>query len=285
VGPLMLVGAVFAWRRRESLDVALALWSAGLVASMVLFFVNARYRAPLVFFGSIPAAQGLAAIVGAWRAGDRLRVAKGLGAYAFLMALLAAVAVPQRGYPLPMEWDQASVLASAGSYDAARLWLDRALDRAKDDPALRLAAAAFHAERGERGMEREQLERMLAMPDPEPDLIHLGHEALARSYLSERRFDAALIEVERARAVRIDSTEWHGYPHFQLGLGPLEDCWLRLLAAEIDARAGNVARARERLDSVRSDCGEHGRLGPRILDVEVLCARSGTNTTTTPPSP
>ena len=137
----------------------------------------------------------------------------------------------------------------------------------------------------ERGMEREQLERMLAMPDPEPDLVHLGHEALARSYLSERRFDAALIEVESARAVRIDSAEWHGYSHFQLGLGPLEDCWLRLLAAEIDARAGNVARARERLDNVRSDCGERGRLGPRILDVEVLCARSGPNTTTTPPSP
>jgi tetratricopeptide (TPR) repeat protein len=278
----MLVGAAITWRRRESVEVALALWSLGLVASMVLFFVNARYRAPLVFFGSIPAAQGLAAIVGAWRARDRRRVVKGLGACAVLAALMAAVAVPQRGYPLPMEWDQASVLASAGSHDAARQWLDRALARAEDDPALRLAAAAFYAESEEREREREQLERMLATPDPEPDLVHLGHEALAHSYLSERRFDAALIEVEKARAVRIDFAEWHGYPHFQLGLGPLADCWLRLLAAEIDARTGNLARARERIGSVRSDCGEHGRFGPRLLDVEVLCARVGPNTTTTP---
>ena len=63
----------------------------------------------------------------------------------------------------------------------------------------------------------------------------------------------------------------------RLGVGPVTDCWLRLEAAEIEARAGEVSDARRLMESVRRDCGTAGRFGPRldVLEVRVVLAESG----------
>src|SRR5206468_2568610 len=45
--PLALVGAILAWRRRERLDVLYAM-TACYAASVLMFYVFARYRLPLV---------------------------------------------------------------------------------------------------------------------------------------------------------------------------------------------------------------------------------------------
>ena len=240
---------------------------------MVLFFVNARYRMPVAFMTCIWSAAGLEELVAAWRSGSRQRIARGFGIVGAAAALLALLAVPQRGHPLPWEWDQAASLASAGRYEQAEGWVSRALARRGDDPALRHAAASFYDRWGKPEREREQLRAMLALPDLEPDLTHLGYEALARSYLEEERLVEARDSIDRALEVRVDDALWRGRPHYPLGLGPLAGCWSRLLAVQIDLESGAVERARDELEAVRESCGEGGRLGPRLLELEVLLVR------------
>jgi tetratricopeptide (TPR) repeat protein len=269
-GPIALIGlALMLFQPRSPASGVLAVWSLGLAATIVISFNTSRYRAPLVFFGCIWAAYALNVAWSDWRAGKRRRVAMGAVIAIVLAAVLALMAVPQRGYPLPLEFNEAALLASRGSFDRAQGWIDRALARAPEDAQLRHAVAGFYARQDMRTDEREQLQRMLAVDDPEPDLQSIGHQLLARSYAQDGQFDAARRHIDAALNVGVDSATWKGRAYYQLGLGPVTACWLRLQAADIELDAGNPARARELMLLVESDCGRQGRLKDKLEELEV----------------
>ena len=269
LGPLSLLGLALMLRPpRAPPALALIVWSAALGATIVLSFNTARYRAPLVFFGCIGAAYALHGLSRAWADGERKRCLLGAGLFLALVVTGAATAVPQRGFPLPLEWDEARALVSEGAFDRAEPWVARALESAPDDAPLWYAAAGFYSRQERREEERGHLQRMLALPDLEPDLISIGHHLLARSYALDRLIDEARREIELALVVNVDETTWRGVPYYQLGLGAATSCWLRLEAAEIEFRAGDARRAVAWMDEVETGCVKTGRIREQLLDLE-----------------
>lgn len=266
LGPLLVLGLGLTLRRPvHPAAAALALWSAGLAATIVLSFNTSRYRAPLVFFGCIWAAVALHAAVQAWREGRRGRLALGAGAGLLLAAVMAGAAVPQRGFPLPLEWDEAMARASPAR---AEPWVLRALERAPDDAPLRYAAAGFYARQGRREDERRYLNEMLAMGGLEPDLVSIGRQLLARSLALDGRIDEARAEIRAAIDVGVDDTTWRGLPYYPLGLGPVTACRLRLESAENELIAGQVSRAVDEIRRVREECAIGGPLRERLIELE-----------------
>jgi hypothetical protein len=159
-------------------------------------------------------------------------------------------------------------LASEGAFEEGAHWVERALDRVPDDPTLRLAAAGFHRRHGDPVRERALLREMLAFPDPEPDLLSVGHHRLARSYGAEGRIEEARREIERALAVEVDATDWRGRPYYRLGLGPVTACWLRLEAAEVEFDAGDPVRGAALVERVRTECAAAGRIRSGLEELE-----------------
>jgi tetratricopeptide (TPR) repeat protein len=243
-------------------------WSLGLAATIVLSFHTARYRAPIVFFGCIWVAHAVALAWRCWHEGRRSRLAAGAGVVLALAVVLGASAVPQRGFPPPIEWDEAMALASTGALDEAVHWIERALERAPDDPSLKLGAAAFFHKHGMAVEEQALLRQVLALPDPEPDLLSVGHHRLARSYAAEGRIDDARREIEAALAVEVDATDWRGHPYYRLELGPVTACWLRLEAAGMEFDAGDPVRGVALTERARADCPIAGRLESRLVELE-----------------
>jgi len=266
--PPALLGIWFSLRRRSLQAQLLALWSLGLMVSIVLSFNTARYRAPLVFFGCIWVACTLAEAWKAWKERDRRRLIVGGALCVALAALLSLTAVPQRGFPLPLEWDEAAALVAQGSAERAHPWIEQALARAPEDPQLHHAVAGFHARLGNRDAERMQLRQLLALEGIEPDMISIGHHLLARSLAGEGRFDEARREIQAAIAVGVDDTVWRGRPYYPLGLGPVTACWLKLEAARIELDAGEVQAAADLVVHVRNDCVDTGRLGKKLKALE-----------------
>jgi tetratricopeptide (TPR) repeat protein len=275
-GPLAIAGAaLLALRPRAPASGALAVWSLGVAATIVASFNTSRYRAPLVFFGCIWVAHALVEARRGWIAGRRRAVAAGAVAVLVLAALLAAGAVPQRGHPLPLEWNEAALLTSRGAHGEAEAWIERALERAPEDPQLRHAVAGFYAERGDREREREHLQRMLALEDLEPDYVSVGHRLLARSYAAEGRFEDARRHIRAAVDAGVDSTSWRGRPYYRLGLGPVTACWLRLEEARIELAAGEPARAAELVRRVRADCKSAGRVEDELRELDAQLVLAG----------
>jgi hypothetical protein len=268
-GPLAIIGLTLMLRGRSPLAGALGMWSLGLAVAIVLSFNTARYRAVLVFLGSIWVAHALAVAWHCWSEGRRRQLAAAVGMGLALVAVLAATAVPQRGFPLPLEWDESVALVSEGALDEAEPWVVRALERAPNDAPLKLAAAAFFHRRGQLDRERHLLQQVLETPDPEPDLISVSHHRRAESFAAEGRIDEARREVVAALAVDVDATDWRGQPYYRLGLGPVTACWLRLEAAGIELDAGNPARAVALMEQVRAECPLAGRLASRMTELEV----------------
>ena len=270
--PPALIGLYLSWRRPDPVTLPLAAYSLGVAVSIILSFNTARYRAPLVFFGAIWIARALEQ---AWEHGRGRRLtplALGAGAHLVIFFALSASAVPQRGHPLPVEWNEAAALIARGETEAARPWVERALSRAPEDPALRLAAAGAAHALGEREHERELLLRLLEDDDAEPDLRSTAHYLLARSWAEAERIDLARAEIAEALAVEVDRTEWHGFPYYPLGLGPLTACWLRLEAARFELDRGDPARAAELVERVRRECKAAGRIEDGLIELEARIA-------------
>lgn len=266
--PLAAIGAVLLWRRRLRGQGLLLFWALGLTLTCVLFFNTARYRVPLVFFGSIWAAATLRAGWIGLRQRQWRRLALGSAAVLLLAALTAALAVQQTALPPPIENADALVLEQRGRHrDAARM---HAIACAKNpgDPGLLLSAAAFHGRRGEQDRCRDYLRRVLEIPGLGPDDRSNALEALAGSLIVEGRLDLAEIALGDALAVGVDEAEWNGAPFFPLRLGPVTACRLELGLAEIAARKSDGERAARITADVVDRCGAHGRIAARMAMIE-----------------
>jgi len=271
-GPAALIGLYLALRRRHPLTVAIALWSLGVLATNVIFFNTARYRAPVIFFGCIWVAISLSAAWSAWRRHDRRSLIVAASAYTGIAVLLAASAVPQVSLPPPLELYQARALTPDGPYDEANRWAERAIER---DPTsvwlIGLVSDIYRDwDRGE--IRRSYLRRLLSMEGLEPDVVDSAHEKMADSYAREGRFGEARAEYLAALAVGVDSAEWRGYPHYPLGLPPVRSCILRLDLANVEILDGERAAAFALLDRVRKDCPATGTIGKRLGRLEAWLA-------------
>lgn len=265
--PLALWGVVLVVVRKRfrtsPLHGLLLLWGAAIAVSIVLSFNTARYRAPLVFFGTLWVAAALRWLWRSWRDGRWWRVgvaAGGMAAFALISSLLAA---EQTALPPPAAWSQAQVDEAEGRPQRAERRLLGALRATPEDALLMMEVAAFYGRAGRPDREREWYHRLLELNDLDPDLRSHAYEQIARSHLRQGSLDAARVEVERALAVDADRATYRGFPHYDLGLDPLTACRLRLLLAEIEVRAGNRPRAREALERVAADCpGSRSLRGP-----------------------
>jgi tetratricopeptide (TPR) repeat protein len=256
LGPAMLLGLARSLRRRDPLSTPLALWSSGVMFTGVLFFNTARYRLPVVFFGCLWVAVAIACVWEAWRVRDRRRLAVTGGAYLVAALLLAAASMPQRSLPPPLDWYQARALTPGGPYAEAARWAEQAAARDPESPALLLMISDLYARWGREEPRREYLERALALPDPEPDVLDRAHAKLAESYLAEGRIEETRRELLAALELGVDDAEWRGYPHYRMGLGPTRACWLRLRLAQVEIQTDRRGRALELIERVRADCPE-----------------------------
>jgi hypothetical protein len=267
-GPAAILGLAILLRRPAPLTTAMTLWSVGVMLSCVLFFNTARYRAPVLFFGCIWAAAALRWVVGRWRAGDRRRLYEGLAIWIALVVVLASVAAPQTNLPPPLEFHEAQALQEAGAIERMEEWAGRALERDSGSPALGLFVAELYGRAGRTEAQREELNRVLALPDLEPDAADSAHEALARSFLADDDLDGARREYLAALAIGADSAEWRGYPYYRMEMGPVRACWLRLYLAEVEILDDRTDVARELIDRVLADCPHGNRYPPAIGRLE-----------------
>jgi tetratricopeptide (TPR) repeat protein len=262
--PLACVGAFLLYRRGTRDQGLLLLWILMLALSCVLFFNTARYRVPVVFFGSIWTAAALEAGWTATRQRDWKRLAPGMAAMAMLLVLTAFLAQPQNSLPPPLENAEALVLEDRGRHKEAGQLHRQLCDSHPGDAGLLLSAAAFHGRRGDQERSRHYLHRALQLPDLGPDDRSTVHESLALSYLVERRLDEAEESLQRALEVAVDAAEWHGVPFFQMELGPVTACRLRIGLAEVELLHGDEQRAMELVEETLSSCAAHGRIAERL---------------------
>ena len=269
-GPAAIVGLVWLLRRRGALAWPLLLWSSGVMLTCVLFFNTARFRAPVVFFWAIAVAAAGAAIHEAWKRRDRRALTLRGAALAAIAVVLAATAVPQRVLPLPLEWAQAAALARQGRTAEAGRWAERAVARDPASPIARQFVSRLYGDFGRLERKRHHLERLLELPDLEPDLVDTAREELADAYLAEGRLEEARRELESALAVGVDHAEWHGYPHYVMDLGPVRSCLLQLKLARVETRLGERELAVERIASLRADCPRTEKFRKAIEELEFL---------------
>lgn len=270
LAPLALIGLWGSWRRStqpRELTPILVAWSVGLALSILISFNTARYRVPLIFFGSIWVAWSLRAgwTLAAGRQWSRL-VAGTVGFFA-LVVLVAAAAQEQRTLPPPYEWDQVRVLEAEGRGALAERWAARARRSHPDDPVLALALARFHGRRGQFEQQEELLEAILAQPGIEPDLRSQSLEEQGRSLLARRRLDEARESVLAALDLHVDDTLWRGEPYYRMKLVPSTSCRLRLLLATIELWDGARERASELVESVQDDCPDSESLRPQMEEL------------------
>lgn len=282
LGPAALVGLALLLRRREPLAAPLALWCVGIVLTCVLFFNTARYRAPVAIVGCLFAAAALDALHRAWRERDRRSLALGLGSFLLLLTVLAATAAPQRDLPPPLEWYRARAPVPGGSYEEAASWAARALARSPESAALLRDVAQLHGRWGRPDRQREVLDRLLALPDPEPDVVDGAYEQRAQAFLSQGRLEEARSALLDALAVGVDDAEWRGHPHYAMGLAPTRSCWLRLSLAQAEIALGRAEEARRLLDGVKADCPDGRRYRDAIRGIEAMLAGTETAVPSSP---
>jgi tetratricopeptide (TPR) repeat protein len=191
--PLALFGVWATWPKRQRLWILYAM-SAAYAASVVMFYVFARYRFPLVPFVVLFASAGLASIPQFVREASRARAAA-------VLASLAGVAVLVNWPMLSADRMQAisdsnlgAALQSEGRLDEAIDQYRRALVHKTDyAPAYNNMGTAFSA-KGNMGAAIAAYKRALLL---QPDFAD-AHYNLANAFLAEQKMDAAIDHYTRA---------------------------------------------------------------------------------------
>lgn len=277
--PAALLGALSVFRQREQEEDSvqrswslLAFWSGGLILTILLSFNTARYRAPLIFFASLPIAY--------WLHGIRLRfgrdgwtgLVRPISEYALVVAIVASLARPQTALPAPAEWSQARYLEQVDPR-LAQGWYEQALRRDPDSAPLQLSVSNFFGRTGQPKLQMALLERITSDPTLEPDLLALAHEGMARAQIALGNPAAARRSVLAALALRVDHCSWRGEPYFQMGLVPSSECKFRLLLAGIELLLGNDAEADLQVRLVRAGCPAAKIYAGEIAQIEAQIGR------------
>jgi len=136
LGPLALAGMALEWRRRRQLAL-LYLYVAAMMLAVCVFFVNARFREPVIPVLAIFAAAALARAAGALRARRMLALGKGVALFAALFVLVNA-SYPSFYRNQPRQLTISYYTLAAAHVQAGRL--DRAIGAFED------ARRAFQAD-------------------------------------------------------------------------------------------------------------------------------------------
>jgi len=217
--PLAVFGLVAAWRRAPAQRL---LWILALAyaATVLLFFVNARFRLPVVVFWMPSAAAGLVALPRMWQAGEGRRLATA-GAAALAAAALANLPLKESPLTSPDRM-RASTALNLGVMQARRGHGERAVASLERAAALAPDHALAHHLLGNELTRQGRLEEALAAyrralraRPGHPDAHNALGEALLRTGRAQpaiRHFGAALradpdhaearANLERARAGR-----------------------------------------------------------------------------------
>ena len=116
VGPLALAGLVLTWHRRESALRLLRLFSLSYMASVLLFFVTARYRVPAIPVLLIFAAWTCRQLIIDWRSGRYRSLAVLGGAVAVLMVVLNLPVATVPDDDAQLHFDLGEVYLRKGEY-------------------------------------------------------------------------------------------------------------------------------------------------------------------------
>jgi Tfp pilus assembly protein PilF len=276
-GTLLPLAGVGAWatrrafRRLAILHAALAALTAGIAA----FYVMGRYRHPLLPILALFAAAGIVALVEAVRRRD----ARGL-------ATAAAIALPLgllANRPAPADADPRAVtyysigagLAEAGTRDAARAYLERALALAPDLPGVRFELGDLALIDGDLSRAERWFEEALRV-DPRDADARCG-----LGMLRARQGDAAGAAASYAAALELDPD--HAAAHNNLaillaGAGRLDDAVAHLEhALRAEPERADLAANLGRIHLARGDPARAGEAFERALrlDPQHTAAREG----------
>lgn len=198
LAPLALVGL---WLARRGAWAHFPLWGFLAVYSLgvLAFFVNARFRLPVVPLLAAYAAVALVAAGEALRARRYGALAAG-AALVVVLSLASHLAVPAsaaRLSPSNGHLVLATAHGAAGDYAAARAELEAALELAPENRIARRGLAAALRALGEANAAEGELRRVLAADPADADAL----DALADLLLEQGRADDALPFAERLTRV------------------------------------------------------------------------------------
>ncbi len=169
LAPTALVGLVTTWRRAPLLAALLVAYGATVVA----FFITARYRLPLVPLATIFAAGGVAWFV---REGDWRRRVGALSAWAALYAVSNVGQGPMERRMNPdAEYSLGASYDEEGNRREARRYYLAALEQRPDYPEAWVNLGVLDATEGRPAQAEEEFRRALALEPDEPvTLVNLG---------------------------------------------------------------------------------------------------------------
>jgi tetratricopeptide (TPR) repeat protein len=271
VVPLGLVGLVVARPRRDGYGV----WAAYVpltMASVVIFFVAARYRLPYQVALCIAAGGGIAWAIERVRARAWVRVAAASGA-----AILIAVPVL---WPTKLDDGRGEEQARKGLQDIqgdrlaeGEAWIDRAVARHPYPGLVQLRAGQMYELRNQPAPALAHYQKALALDPNQPSLRFVAGRVLYQL----GRYSEAIVELERAKAGRqadpavrmivlaltrlgrtaeanvavrqLDPARWDAETarEFALGLADVDRVDLSVVAWKRAAEASNDAKDYERL--------------------------------------
>jgi len=262
--PLAILGG---WTLRTSVNrpvVVLALWAMGLALTILISFNTARYRLPLVFFGSIGVSLFVRHAVDMMRARHWGWLARRGVALALLCVVLSLLGREQRRLPAPLQWSQAQIDAASGRPEAAMRAFDAAVAIDPNDPLPRLGLARFALAQRQFDRALGELEAVALMPQLEPDFLVQLHEIRAELFGAQGQLAEALIEIRAARAIGVDDCEWRGRPYFAMGIGSVTDRRLQSREIEILLAQGETLKARRQYDLLRAESPSTGPMARRL---------------------
>jgi len=211
IGPLGLLGLAFSLRSGGRKAQLLALYWAGTLASVGLFYVFARYRLPLLPVVLIFAASAVWWIVDRARAGEgrRLTIALALGAVAAVLVNNGLVEPHGRGTG---SGNVGRALLREGRMDEAEVMLREAATANPAHPAPHMSLGELHARRGdldralaEYRLAQQALERR-ARPEDAP-LLREVRVAQGRLHVKRREGDLAEAQIDWLAAHFPDSPD------------------------------------------------------------------------------
>jgi pentatricopeptide repeat protein len=208
VAPLALAGMVLAWRRREGTGGLLALFVFGYMASVVLFFVTARFRLPVIPFLLPFAAYCLVSLY------RERRFSRWAFALVFIVVFGVMVNMNLAGTPLPSRAESHNSLG--GVYLAKQMHPEaleefgRALDIDPNYVRSIAGLARTYIAMDSTDKARQQWERAISVS---PDMAEL-HFHVGFSYYAQGRVDDAIASWKEAARLQPELPQ----PYFQMGI-------------------------------------------------------------------